>query len=118
MEGDVFMAKGQSQFGDEVARELIAWTPGGHCRQLCELNEKISMRLRREPPYHAQQGRCRRSIAMKKLQQTVAVVLACCNFEQRPDIGKEDLAKNICCRAPGPVLRLSIFLTQRLHPFG
>jgi len=40
MEGDVFMAKGQSLFGDEVARELIAWTPAGHCRQLCGLSEE------------------------------------------------------------------------------
>ena len=41
MEGDVFMAKGQSHFGNEIVRKLVAWTPAGHCRQLCGLSEEI-----------------------------------------------------------------------------
>ena len=40
MEGDVFMAKGQSHFGNEIVRKLVAWTPAGHCRQLCGLSEE------------------------------------------------------------------------------
>jgi hypothetical protein len=53
MEGDVFMTKGQSHFTNAFVRKRLAWTLAGHCRQFCELSEKISMRLRREPAYNA-----------------------------------------------------------------